>query len=128
MRQLPLKATDGQMPVRRNRDSASGDRTRKLKRRTQLRKVIPAIIVILGIHLAIGRTGCSNDAEKQFEEGNLKLGGGDFEGAIKALDKAIELKPDYAEAYRTQGTAKAVLKQHFSYLQAETTVGLEKVQ
>ena len=36
---------------------------------------------------------------------------GRYSAAIRDVDKAIQLKPDYAEAYITRGIAKALLNQ-----------------
>ena len=36
---------------------------------------------------------------------------GQYTAAIKDVDKAIQLKPDYAEAYLNRGSSKALLNQ-----------------
>ena len=46
------------------------------------------------------------DAETHFKWGNDKFGQGDYRGAIADYDRAIELKPDYAEACFSRGVAK----------------------
>ena len=47
-------------------------------------------------------------------EGAEKLSNGDYNGAIKAYNKAIALDPKYAYAYIARGFAKANLKQYFA--------------
>ena len=49
------------------------------------------------------------DAETHFKWGNVKFGQGNYRGAIADFDRAIELKPDYAEACFFRGGAKVVL-------------------
>ena len=44
-------------------------------------------------------------AEEWLTEGNGKLAVGNLDGAIESYNKAIKLKPDYAEAYNNRGTA-----------------------
>jgi tetratricopeptide (TPR) repeat protein len=45
------------------------------------------------------------DAEFWFEQGNQKYMNGDFIGAIASWDQALEIKPDYHEAWNGRGIA-----------------------
>ena len=45
-------------------------------------------------------------AEDYFESGKDKFANGDLDGAIADLDKAINLKPNYEEAYNNRGIVK----------------------
>jgi len=47
-----------------------------------------------------------NSAEEYFISGVEKLASGDYQGAIKEFDKAIEINPKYAEAYFNRGGTK----------------------
>jgi tetratricopeptide (TPR) repeat protein len=47
------------------------------------------------------------DAKALYKQGFDLNDKGDFDGAIAALDQAIELQPDYADAYRERGFAYA---------------------
>ena len=51
-----------------------------------------------------------NSYGQKYEEfdslGQLKATHSDYRGAIEDYNKAIELKPDYAEAYNNRGLAK----------------------
>ena len=49
-------------------------------------------------------------AEEYFDSGYLKLvGSDDYQDAIQDFDKAIEIEPNYAEAYYYRGNAKQSL-------------------
>jgi len=50
-----------------------------------------------------------NSAEEYFISGVEKLASGDYQGAIKEFDRAIEINPKYAEAYIYRGVAKGKL-------------------
>jgi len=50
-----------------------------------------------------------NSAEEYYDSGVEKLDSGDFQGAIKDFNKAIEINPKYANAYYDRGLAKAKL-------------------
>ena len=54
----------------------------------------------------------SISAETYYVWGNVKFKQGDYVGAIADYDKAIQLKPDYAEAYNNRGLAKHELGEH----------------
>jgi tetratricopeptide (TPR) repeat protein len=45
------------------------------------------------------------DAEFWFEQGNQKYMNGDFIGAIASYDQALEIKPDYHQAWDGRGVA-----------------------
>ncbi|GBE76581.1 hypothetical protein myaer87_38080 [Microcystis aeruginosa NIES-87] len=45
------------------------------------------------------------DAEFWFEQGNQKYMNGDFIGAIASFDRALEIKPDYHQAWDNRGIA-----------------------
>jgi tetratricopeptide (TPR) repeat protein len=45
------------------------------------------------------------DAEFWFEQGYQKVINGDFIGAIASYDRALEIKPDYHEAWNNRGVA-----------------------
>ena len=51
-------------------------------------------------------------ARAWFSVGYLRRGKSDFEGAVNAYDKAIELKPDLVGAYNNRGNAKGALGRH----------------
>lgn len=50
--------------------------------------------------------------------GNLLYRSEDLEGAVQAYGKAVELKPDYAEALYNQGAALSLMEQHDQALSA----------
>ena len=56
----------------------------------------------------------SISAETYFARGNTKADLGQHFAAIKDYDKAIQLKPDYANAYSNRGLAKYDLKQYLA--------------
>jgi tetratricopeptide (TPR) repeat protein len=47
-----------------------------------------------------------NSAEEYFKKGNSKTSLRDYSAAIKYYDKAIELNPGYAVAYKNRAFAK----------------------
>ena len=47
-----------------------------------------------------------NTAEEYFKKGNSKTSLRDYKAAIKFYDKAIELNPKFALAYKNRGFAK----------------------
>ena len=53
-------------------------------------------------------------AETYFRRGYMMYELERYQEAIVAYNKAIQLKPDYATAYRARGMAKAFLGQHFA--------------
>lgn len=59
----------------------------------------------------------SISAETYYLWGNVKFKQGDRVGAIADYDKAIHLKPDYAEAYNNRGLAKHELGEHTAALE-----------
>ena len=46
-----------------------------------------------------------HDAHAYFDRGNIYQGKGDYDRAIEAFNRAIEIKQDYAEAYTNRGVA-----------------------
>ena len=58
----------------------------------------------------------SISAETYYVWGNIKFKQVDYVGAIADYDKAIQLKPDYAEAYNNRGLAKHELGEHAAAL------------
>ena len=48
----------------------------------------------------------SKTAEEYVFEGIKKSKGNDLKGALKMFDKAIEIKPDYSDAYLGRGSVK----------------------
>ncbi len=58
----------------------------------------------------------SISAETYYVWGNVKFKQGDYVGAIADYDKAIQLKPDYAEAYNNRGLAKHEFGEHAAAL------------
>ena len=54
----------------------------------------------------------ARDAETHFKWGHDKFRQGDLRGAIADFDRAIELKPDYAEACFSRGVAKFVQRDY----------------
>jgi tetratricopeptide (TPR) repeat protein len=54
----------------------------------------------------------SFDADTYFNQGLAKYNLGDYQGAIADHNKAIQIKPDYAYAYKHRGDAKFVLRDH----------------
>ncbi len=55
-----------------------------------------------------------NKAEEYYDSGVEKANSGDYQGAIKDYDKAIEINPKDAEAYYNRGLAKIGLGQKYS--------------
>jgi len=50
-----------------------------------------------------------NSADEYYDSGVEKLDSGDYQGAMKEFDKAVEINPKYVDAYYSRGMAKAKL-------------------
>jgi Flp pilus assembly protein TadD len=71
--------------------------------------VKPKSIAIIAILLLVTAPVFGDDATDYCNRGAEKGQKGDFNGALADFSKAIELKPDYAEAYNKRGLAKGGL-------------------
>jgi len=75
--------------------------------------LIRITIALLSILILICYTtlpiNAQNSAEEYFNSGIEKANSGDYEGAIKEFDKAVEINPKFAEAYYNRGVAKGEL-------------------
>jgi len=56
-------------------------------------------ILLLAMPLSLAVTSCSNNATEYYNRGVAKADQQDMDGAIACYDKAIELRPDYGDAY-----------------------------
>src|SRR5665213_1143019 len=70
-------------------------------------KNIVLLFLFSGYMTAYGQT-----AEKYDSIGSVKFKNQDYKGAIEQFDKAIDLKPDYAEAYFGRGDARLMLENY----------------
>jgi cytochrome c-type biogenesis protein CcmH/NrfG len=66
-------------------------------------RVIYAVIILLLILMTSAQ--CKQTAEDWFNKGFALYGQGKYDDAIQAYDVAIQLKPDFAEAYSNKGNA-----------------------
>lgn len=84
-------------------------------RRKQRRLVKGTVAIILAATAgALGYNFFSNApsrARAEMEKGLRKLGPGSYEQAIKSFDRAIDIWPDFAEAYLNRGVAEHILGQ-----------------
>jgi len=69
------------------------------------------VIFVLILFFSLIISCQSQTAEEFFEKGNVKDYLQDYSGAISDYNKAIEINPDYAEAYSNRGIAKINLGQ-----------------
>jgi lipoprotein NlpI len=60
----------------------------------------------MAIFLTLTTTSCSDPGVDHYKKGLAKQEKGDLDGAIAEFTKAIELKPDYAQAYAIRGLAE----------------------
>jgi tetratricopeptide (TPR) repeat protein len=77
----------------------------KSRQRTVLMKTLN-FPVLLAVLLTLAPTVFSQSARELFERGNSKCKKRDFDGALADYNRAIELRPDYAQAYNLRGAAK----------------------
>lgn len=64
------------------------------------------IVFVLGVLLSGGSVVLADPADDYFNSGRSKLTRGDAEGAVADFGKAIELKPDFANAYSFRSAAR----------------------
>ena len=77
-------------------------------------QLIPQPFKIFGLEYSSkiwDNTPDMNKAEEYYDSGIEKANSGDYQGAIKDYDKAIEINPKDAEAYYNRGAAKLGLGQ-----------------
>ena len=76
--------------------------------------VLVSILMVLVVHLACTDASESSDDSEEnqtvfmveavyYDQGVDSASAGDYENALKNFDKAIELKPDYAEVFYNRG-------------------------
>ncbi len=81
-----------------------------MKRSTSALAVAALSVLVLGTPLM---TGCSNFAAYMaLSSADQKYETGDYQGAIADWGKAIEINPQYADAYYNRGNAKRDLKDY----------------
>lgn len=71
--------------------------------------------LLVSLVFALLCTGCTSDkeeAEKQLKSGKDKLLNSDFQGALKDLDKSIELNPDIDQAWFYRANVKMNLRDY----------------
>ncbi|HRT68111.1 MAG TPA: tetratricopeptide repeat protein, partial [Bacteroidota bacterium] len=70
--------------------------------------IFTIICVIAGLlSISIFLTDCSNkNVKKYLDNGIAKYNEGDFNGALEQFSKAIEIDPEYADAYNNRGLVK----------------------
>ena len=79
-------------------------------------KKIKSMGRVILIFLLLGFMGCGEKSHKAWYNKGIALDDlGRYEEAIKAYDKAIELKPDYQKAWYNKGIA---LRKLYSYEEA----------
>lgn len=77
----------------------------------KIKRFLPAILMLLAGSVLI--TSCSRKSpDSFFKNGNAKYQLKDYNGAIKELDRAIELKPGFVHAYHTRAMCYGELKQY----------------
>jgi tetratricopeptide (TPR) repeat protein len=81
---------------------------------------------IAGASVLFCGAGCGEmeNGQQAFDRGKQLLNDGQYEDAIQALDKAIQLDPGHAEAYSLRGTARSDLGDYQNAL-ADLTKAIE---
>ena len=75
-------------------------------------KLRVVLSVMLLVCLGVVRLTWADPAEEAYAEGMRLLQAGQAQEALAAFDKAIRLKPTYAEAYRRRGIVHHSLTQY----------------
>ncbi|MCP4898539.1 MAG: tetratricopeptide repeat protein [bacterium] len=79
----------------------------------------------LTVILSINGLGCmGDDGRAHYEDGIVRLEASEYEAAVKSLDRAIEVNPEYFEAYERRANAKLYLKDYKGMI-ADSTRSVE---
>lgn len=77
-----------------------------------MRKSILFLLILL-----IPILSCSNSAQDYIEKGYEHIVDGDYKGALKDFNKALELDPRSVEAYNNRGIVLGILGDHYRAIQ-----------
>ncbi len=69
-------------------------------------KIHKSLLLLICVLLLFGGTSCHDPANGYVNSGRGKLAKGNLDGALADFTKAIELKPDYSQAYYERGTVR----------------------